>query len=483
MSLFIGDIVESKKLAKAVIELINKENDEDYWSLATLGEAYLLLGEKEKAIDAYSKAVKKEKTHFGNINSSYHQIMLISKFTQIEVPAEILDILKPPCIIAFSGHMIDHPNRKTPRFPAYIESSVKEELGKVIKELNPKIVYTSAACGSDILFIETLLEQNQDDMEINVYLPFSKDDFIKTSVSFAGEKWEERFLNILNKVSPKYVTEESYFGNDELFSFTGDLMIGISIIRSMTLLTKPFFLGVMDMEDVSKKFAGTSDILSRWPYQDTIKIIDISKIQKNKQNNSSEQQHNEDYMHKQAIPFGIQREIKYILFADIVGFSKMREEQTPYFVFELLKVISEGIEKLTIQPKVLNTWGDAIFATFNKASDMIEFALVINNIIQKTNWTERHLPKDTNIRIALHAGPVFNGIDPITKKDNAYGSHINRAARMEPVTAHGQIYASEQFAAALYVEKGDMYKYEYIGKIKLAKDFGYQETYSITKVK
>ena len=111
----------------------------------------------------------------------------------------------------------------------------------------------------------------------------------------------------------------------------------------------------------------------------------------------------------------------------------------------------------------------------------MQFASVVNDIILTTNWSERNLPESTNIRIALHVGPVFKGIDPITDKGNAYGTHINRTARMEPVTLPGCIYASEQFASTLIVETRDKYKYEYVGIIELPKKFGKQEIYSVSR--
>ena len=50
------------------------------------------------------------------------------------------------------------------------------------------------------------------------------------------------------------------------------------------------------------------------------------------------------------------------------------------------------------------------------------------------------------------AGPVYSGHDPIIGKMNYYGSHVNRAARIEPVTIPGCAFLSEQFAALLAID-------------------------------
>jgi len=90
------------------------------------------------------------------------------------------------------------------------------------------------------------------------------------------------------------------------------------------------------------------------------------------------------------------------------------------------------------------------------------------------------------MRIALHVGPVFEKMDPFTGYDNLYGAHVNRAARIEPVTDEGCIYASEQFIATLIEERSrkpgfNMSKLPYtfttIGTIPLAKDYGTQAVF------
>ena len=57
------------------------------------------------------------------------------------------------------------------------------------------------------------------------------------------------------------------------------------------------------------------------------------------------------------------------------------------------------------------------------------------------------LPTDTTIRIGLHAGPVYPQWDQLIGRVNYFGTHVNRAARIEPKTPPGCVYTSEQFAA------------------------------------
>jgi len=471
MSLVLGEIKKAKSIAKQVIKSIDK-NNLDYWSLATLGEAFLITEDFSKSNDYYIQAIAQESEKKGNISSTFEQLLFLSNF--INIPEEIFNTLRPPAVVVFSGHMIDSSIREKPRFPDEIKDKVKAKIAKELDDLNAGIGYCSAACGADILFIEAMLERGA---EVNVYLPFAIEDFIETSIAFAGPDWIIRFHRIMLRVNVRYITEESYLGNDDLFQLLGKVIMGLTQLTAQLLSSEAYFLGVLeDQDDI--KIGGSADLLKIWERKKHVRIINpielISEddiIKKNIKNRVPSHISSE-------IPFGVKRLLKCILFADIVGFSKMEEEHTPFYMFELLETLSQNLKKLK-QPEILNTWGDAIFAVFDEPKDCMEFAEKLNYTLLNTDWSTRNLPSSINIRIALHTGPVFVGDDPITGKLNAYGTHINRTARIEPVTVPGCIYCSEQFAALLLVHSDDKYTYRYIGVLELPKGFGTQEIYQI----
>jgi len=111
----------------------------------------------------------------------------------------------------------------------------------------------------------------------------------------------------------------------------------------------------------------------------------------------------------------------------------------------------------------------------------LEFAVAVSDTIAHLDWGSLGFGSEPQLRIALHAGPIYIGMDPITSKKSAYGTHINRTARLEPVTQPGCIYASEQFAASLALESIDKYDIKHVGILKLPKGFGIQEVYQISK--
>ena len=106
---------------------------------------------------------------------------------------------KPTQVFLFSGHMIDSPNRPQPRFPPEMEAEAQQKINQVLEQLQAgtgdMAIAAGIACGGDILFIEACLERQ---MKVEAYLPFEPAEFIKQSVSFAGDSWVERFYKIKN---------------------------------------------------------------------------------------------------------------------------------------------------------------------------------------------------------------------------------------------------------------------------------------------
>ncbi len=124
-----------------------------------------------------------------------------------------------------------------------------------------------------------------------------------------------------------------------------------------------------------------------------------------------------------------------------------------------------------IKPEFSNTWGDGLYLVFDSVKKGANFALQLMAKISEIDWEKVGLPIDTTVRIGLHAGPVYPGMDPVINRTNYFGSHVNRAARIEPVTPPGCIYTSEQFAALLVVEPDHQFKCNFAGVIPLAKGY------------
>src|SRR5690606_35617395 len=108
----------------------------------------------------------------------------------------------------------------------------------------------------------------------------------------------------------------------------------------------------------------------------------------------------------------------------------------------------------TGQPIALvEAWGDALYVVMDGARAALRVAFVLREAFRDLDHLALGLPLQLNIRIGLHAGPVFRGVHPLTDRTIFSGSQVNRAARIEPITMAGEVYGSREFVALLTAEE------------------------------
>ena len=101
---------------------------------------------------------------------------------------------EPRYVFLFSGHMIDAPDRKSPRFPADKESAAARAIAGKLDELGAgptDIALCSGACGGDLLFAETCLVRG---VHLQIRIPFDEATFGDRDEMFVGH-----FLGGFNK--------------------------------------------------------------------------------------------------------------------------------------------------------------------------------------------------------------------------------------------------------------------------------------------
>ena len=97
-------------------------------------------------------------------------------------------LIEPRHVFLFSGHMIDAPERKTPRFPAQREGAAAAAIGNILDKLeagSTDIGLCGGACGGDLLFAEACLSRG---LHVEIRIPFAEPTFLEKSVTFAGLK-------------------------------------------------------------------------------------------------------------------------------------------------------------------------------------------------------------------------------------------------------------------------------------------------------
>lgn len=416
MSAMAGQASKAREIAALVITKV-ESLPAGFWELATLGEAYLLTKNKAKSVEYYVQARQIAGNDWGKVTSVHNQLWLLNHY--LPVPNEILRLFAPPNVVAFSGHMIDHPNRSTPRFPASIEPQVRDAIRNSIRTLNARIGYCSLACGSDIIFVESMIQEGG---EVNLFLPFSEEDFIKTSLSFAGSQWVERYRAIVKSHAVNFLSTGGYGQNDELFSFLSRVIYGAAILRSNSTHSEPHLLTVSSGVDLKKKEGGTRDTVARWPFPQRhvninpdIYTANLPKVEITPATAASFEKTNERILY--LVYVGLE-DLSTLEFDDM----QLRyHDATSDAALSILSTLSLPNSKII---------------AFDTDAGAMEF-------VDYVKETLRPQKKENTIKIGLHAGTVSLKQDLMTGRTvedlNEIGQHV----------AIGTVCASETFAAIL----------------------------------
>jgi len=482
MNLLVGETERAGELAKKVrAQCLKKVEDlagDSYWELAALGEAALIVHDLNEAADRYSRAAREAKRRFGDLQSSRRNARLILQHWNEDV-TWIDNYLRIPGVVVFGGHMIDRPDRVAPRFPPQLESAVAKEIRKKIDKADPGFGFGSAACGSDILFLEAMLERNA---ELSIVLPYDREEFVRDSVDFVpNSSWRSRFDRVLGRATRVITASPQKLEIGGIaYEFCNDVLFGLASIRARQLETTLLPLAVWDGMTADGP-GGAASAIANWRkagYKP--EIVDLATISPGRARlrradkfDGSTERRPTDKLDRFA------SRIVAILFADTVGFSKLSEAEVPRFVQHFLGAISKLSQKFAGSILTKNTWGDGLYFVFSDVDCAGTFALALAGLAANTNWDKQGLPAEISLRIGLHAGPAYEFDDPITGNRSFSGTHVSRAARIEPITPRGQVYASEAFAALAAARNASSFSCDYVGQTPMAKGYGTLPTYHV----
>jgi class 3 adenylate cyclase len=478
LSLWLNDRVAARRLAAEVKDLCLRSlaaNPDDYWALASIAEAELVLsadaGEiTRKTFEYYEKysQLMHQKRGWGDLSSTSEQAKRICESLDWGF-SPLKKIFRVPEVIIFSGHMVDALGRRVPRFPVQYVDAVAEQIRLTLDSLGAQIGVSSAACGSDLLFIEAMLAR---DADIQVVLPWRKEEFKQTSVLAGGDEWARRFDRALEEAtSVTFLSQQGAPSGNLGYVYCNDCMNGMALFRSEKLGSDVRPLAVWDGRR-GDGLGGTSSFVDFWSSKGhAVEVIDLEKITAAKPQSEK----------LASISFGEitvsegQQTIKTLLFADVVGYSKIPEDQIKHFAPEFLGMISLLISEPP-RPVLTNTWGDAIYFVFDEPVSAGNVALRLLERLKQGSW-RRELTAPLNLRISLHTGPVILCLDPVIRQISFTGSHVSHAARIEPIVREGEVWATEAFVSyAMIGGEGGMkrrrFGFDYLGQIDFAKSYG-----------
>src|SRR5262245_4450938 len=191
-----------------------------FWSKATLGDLEVLVGTPDSVRNAYKEAIAKNEKDWFALQSSRAQLELLSDLGfRPEADAagmttfdRALDRLQPPRkedraeprqVFLFSGHRVDAPGRKEPRFPPDKEPIAARAISEALEQLGAgkeDLAFSQAAAGGELLFIEACQRRG---VRAQVFLPFAEPEFIEQSIitSADGDQWRNRYYAVKEKLA------------------------------------------------------------------------------------------------------------------------------------------------------------------------------------------------------------------------------------------------------------------------------------------
>jgi class 3 adenylate cyclase len=301
-------------------------------------------------------------------------------------------------------------------------------------------------------------------------LPFPPQDFRAASVEFAGGDWGERFEKALAASDSVTITSDHHArGSMATFDYANLILTGMGRLRAQTLDAGLRALVVRHPVDAATP-GGATATHGLWRDAgldiDEVLLTDLDASLSPGKGAGGEG----ETPPAQGAP-KVRHEMRAMLFADAVGYSKLSEDQIPGYIEGFLGAVGELSRRSAHPFEHVETSGDGLYMVFRNAADAGHFALELSaatNAFDRAKWG---LPLTFNLRVALHCGPVHCATDPITGAPIYTGPHTSRAARIEPITPPGQVYASSAFAAVAAATGAGLVM-SYVGRMPLAKGYG-----------
>ena len=445
-------------MARAVVAQCEADARTDYFSMATLAEALVVLGDIEGASLALNQALRAPDADAGARSTTVLQLQRLARATgDPDGIQRLLDLVRPPKVAMFCGNIfVEDPE---------IEARLASEVARLIAEEDIGVAYGALAAGSDILIAEELLDHG---VELHVVLPFAEADFLEQSVAPAGGHWLSRYAAVKARAaSIAFASHMRYVDGAAQFGYGSKVTMGLARLRARHLNSAVLQLAIV--ESVGAVTLSGSDIGDWRATGGRSAVVTAGPLQRPK-------------MPPAPPPRSrVERSTSGLMFMDYPGFAALDEQVLPIFYDEVMVRVAKVLKRYEGAIRESNSWGDAVFVVFDDATSAAAAALDICERFTEVDCAAMGVPEGPAMRVALHYGPTYVGYDPVRRETAHFGTEVSRAARIEPVTPSGSVYVTESFAAVLEMEAAGRFLCNYVGKVSLAKGYGVFPLYGLTR--
>jgi hypothetical protein len=172
-------------------------------------------------------------------------------------------------VVVCSGHMIDQPNRKEPRFPPDKEAVVRRQIAEQLSFWSigtGDLAICGGAQGADLLFAECCIALGA---KVYLLIALPEEEFLKRSVRLEGADWEGRYFEVAKKSKVSKFFQEDLFNDfspelkaiDNVFARNNLWMLHTALDSVGT--SELFAILVWDEKETGDGPGGTSDFERR----------------------------------------------------------------------------------------------------------------------------------------------------------------------------------------------------------------------------
>lgn len=440
-----GDRARAAAIAERVLR--NHRDSGDYWSAATEAEALLLAGRELGARRALEEAEARAGADLSARATTRRQLR--REAFALGVSPSIIDALRIPAVLHYTGHM---PKRGQDD-PA-IEALIAATLDAAIAAQHVGMAYGGLAAGLDILAAEALLRAG---ITPTIVLPCDACTYEAASVQPAGERWVVRYRALLARVRVIQLDERPFPGDDLHLAMSARRAMGLARLHARHRDGTALQVAAWDRVP-SRGAAGTGADVAAWTATGGQSLFLGWPWPRNGG--------------ADPVPEPRRRPMA-VLFGDLPRFSALDDEGLARFYEGPLVAMGAALERHPATYR--NAWGDAVQITFEDVRDGAACAFDMRAALEDQD-------PPIHPRFALDFGPMLPVHDAVQGADKYAGRAMTRAARIEPVTPPGRIFATEAFACEVaLLPHGTGLACDYAGRIPTAKGFGSLPLYALRR--
>jgi hypothetical protein len=440
MALLDGNAAEARALVDALGEI---PDSGDYWSAATIAEAALLRGDQDEAFRWLAVAQGRAGGELAMRATTRRQLRWEAALLGAD-PA-VIDALIVPNVLHYCGQI--------PTAPAD-ESGIAAAISAAVQDIG--FAYGGLAAGGDILIAEALLARGA---QLHVLLPFPPDEYEVRSVRVAGESWVPRYRACLARAEVTVLEPKPH--DDYSFMMASRRAMGLARLQSRQIETGVRQLAIWDGTP-PRAAAGTPVDIEAWRAAGLQTEILSGPWPRRTPARPAPRP---------------PREPRAVLFGDLPGFGKLDDAELAAFYAAPMEAVAQAIA--AERPDYRNSWGDAVQCVFAHSNAAARCAMGIRAALTPDELARHHLPTSLTPRLALDYGALLPVRDPVQQVRKYAGTTMTRAARIEPVTPPGRIYATQAFACEMALEPFPAVTCDYAGFTRTAKDYGTLPLYSV----